>query len=65
MRDPTPDELAAIVAAYAVVSARYQTSPPSAVSRWRMAGRLPARAPLRGRPAGATSRWNAAGRFDG
>jgi hypothetical protein len=65
MREPTPDELAAIVAAYAVVTARDQPPPPSVVPRWRMAGRLPAPAPLRARWARATSRWNAAGRFDG
>ena len=61
--DPTPEELAAIAAAYAIVAARAEV-PRNAMPRWRMAGR-PVREPLRARWARATSRWNAAGRLDG
>jgi hypothetical protein len=62
--DPTPDELAAIAVAYAIVAARAE-EPRNVVPRWRMAARLPASEPLRARWGRATSRWNAAGRLDG
>jgi hypothetical protein len=65
MREPTADELAAIAAAYLLITAREPAPPPSIVPRWRMAGRLPAPAPLRAGWTRTASRWKAAGRLDG
>jgi hypothetical protein len=66
MHVPSADELAAIAAAYVVVTAEADTPAPARTSRWSLAGRLAdvdeqcmrfATAPA--------SRWNAAGRLDG
>ena len=66
MRAPSADELAAIAAAYAVVSARSHAAQPPEASRWRMAARLPVPDAQRARfAARAASRWSAAGRLDG
>jgi hypothetical protein len=61
---PSPDELAAIAAAYVLQTARDDVAAPPVTSRWRLAARLPV-APARARFAGAISRWKAAGRLDG
>jgi hypothetical protein len=39
---PTPDELAAIAAAYALLRQRQPSTPPEPISRWRRAARLEA-----------------------
>jgi hypothetical protein len=66
MRAPSADELAAIAAAYIIVTARRAVPARAEASRWRRAGRLPATDPQRVRfAARSASRWNAAGRVDG
>jgi hypothetical protein len=61
MRVPSAEELAAIAAAYLVLTARERRAETSSASRWRLAARLdddePARVAVR------TSRWNAASRL--
>ncbi len=65
MRVPTAEELAAIAAAYLVVTARPQAATVDA-PRWRLAGRLPLHdAPTARSVARVTSRWKAAGRVRG
>ncbi|HTW83297.1 MAG TPA: hypothetical protein VMD91_04395 [Candidatus Sulfotelmatobacter sp.] len=66
MRVPTADELAAIAAAYLVVTRSAVTAAPPSVPRWRLAGRLPGAVPEMVRAAArARSRWTLAGRLDG
>jgi hypothetical protein len=67
MRDPSADEMAAIVAAYAIVAARrVATAQPPEASRWRLAGRMTTTNQARIRfAARSASRWNAAGQLDG
>ena len=66
MHVPTADELAAIAAAYVVVTAEAETPAPARASRWSLAGRLPDVDEQRVRFATTpASRWNAAGRLDG
>jgi hypothetical protein len=65
MREPGPDEMAAIAAAYALVAARHAPTARPAASRWSIAGRLPANDLQSVRfAARSASRWNAAGRLD-
>jgi hypothetical protein len=66
MRVPTAEELAAIAAAYLVVTRTTDEPVAPAVPRWRLAARLPAAGPdlVRG-TARARSRWALAGRVDG
>ena len=65
MHVPTADELAAIAAAYVVVTAETDTPAAPRASRWSLAGRLPDVDDERVRFAAASaSRWNAAGRLD-
>jgi hypothetical protein len=63
MDEPTPDELAAIAAAYILMASPCAVPHAAAVSRWRLIGRLRAldadRAPFAAR---APSRWRAAAR---
>jgi hypothetical protein len=61
---PTPEELAAIAAAYVLRIAGDDVAVPPVTSRWRLAARLPV-APARARFAATISRWKAAGRVDG
>ena len=61
---PSPDELAAIAAAYVLQTANDDIAAAPLTSRWRLAARLPV-APARARFAGRISRWKAAGRLDG
>ena len=63
---PSADELAAIAAAYAAVTANVEAPAQPETSRWRLAGRLPELDDQDVRfAATAASRWNAAGRLDG
>jgi len=61
---PSPDELAAIAAAYVLYRANDDLAAAPVTSRWRLAARLPV-VPARARLAGTISRWKAAGRLDG
>jgi len=66
MHVPTADELAAIAAAYVVVTAASDTPAQPHASRWSFAGRFPDLDEQRVRFAATpASRWNAAGRLDG
>lgn len=66
MHVPTADELAAIAAAYLIVTGRRELSPRAEVSRWALTGRIPLDDAAETRfVARAASRWNAAGRLDG
>jgi len=62
----TEDELAAVIAAAAVLAARNAAaSGPSPVSRWRLANMLPpVDAPSAASAARSSSRWNMSGRLD-
>ncbi|HEY0393775.1 MAG TPA: hypothetical protein VGD01_04705 [Candidatus Elarobacter sp.] len=63
---PTAEELAAIAAAYLVLTAREAPAAPREVSRWALAGRLPLNDGPRARfAARSASRWTIAGRLDG
>ena len=57
----TPDELAAIAAAYAVLAAR-TAAPAAPPSRWRQAGRPKGADDAFARGEGTSSRWARAGR---
>jgi hypothetical protein len=69
MRVPSADELAAIAAAYLVVSSSGERDPAragDAASRWSLAGRVRLNDAPRARfAASAASRWTMAGRLDG
>ena len=69
LRVPSAEELAAIAAAYAVVTRAEAPPGPAERPRWRVAGRLRAlagaAAPDARFAARTTSLWNAAGRLDG
>ena len=66
MHVPTADELAAIAAAYVVLTAESDTPAAPQASRWSLAGRLPDLGEQRVRFATTpASRWNAAGRLGG
>jgi hypothetical protein len=66
MRVPSAEELAAIAAAYTIVSRAEETAAPPEAPRWRLAGRLPRLDAPRARfAARSAARWNAAGRLDG
>jgi hypothetical protein len=63
---PSPAAIAAIAAAYLLLSGNGAPAAPARVSRWRLAGRLPEAGPTALRTAArAASRWSAAGRVDG
>jgi hypothetical protein len=69
MRVPSADELAAIAAAYLVVTSSGEREPAraeSTASRWSLAGRVPLNDAPRARfAASRASRWAMAGRLDG
>jgi hypothetical protein len=66
MHVPTAEELAAISAAYMVLTAESDSPGAPRASRWSLAGRLPDVDEQRVRFATTpASRWNAAGRLDG
>ena len=66
MDAPSPDELAAIAAAYLAVAARAEPLAARGASRWRLAARLAWAEPaLRRAAARSGSRWTMAGRLDG
>jgi hypothetical protein len=66
MRVPSSEELAAIAAAYLVVTRATNEPAAPAPSRWRLAGRLAFEDPEVMRAvARARSRWTLAGRLDG
>jgi hypothetical protein len=63
MHVPTADELAAIAAAYVVVTRAPETPAPQEASRWRLAARLSLTDPDAVRAAARTaSRWSALAR---
>ena len=62
MRDPTPDELAAIAAAYAAVMQGREERAALDASRWALAGRLELEADDARTVAAATNRWSRAAR---
>jgi hypothetical protein len=65
MHAASAEELAAIAAAYLVVTARTAPPPRAEASRWALAGRIAADDDAAARfVARAASRWNAAGRLD-
>jgi hypothetical protein len=65
MHVPSADELAAIAAAYLVVTERDAPDERTEVPRWRLAARLPDLDAPRARfAARSASRWSAAGRLD-
>ena len=66
MHVPSAEELAAIAAAYLVVTARTEPLRRAEASRWALAGRIASADNGAARlVARAASRWNAAGRLDG
>jgi hypothetical protein len=66
MRVPTPEELAAIAAAYLVVTGTADGPAAPPVPRWRSAARMPAaRTDLVRSAARVRSHWALAGRIDG
>jgi hypothetical protein len=62
----TEDELAAVIAAAAIIAARNAAPEPNTLaSRWRLANILPPLdAPTAGFAARSASRWNMSGRLD-